>query len=334
MTLTSAILQFLIAAAVVVVAGNALARFADAIAVITRLGRLLVGSIFLAAATSLPELTVDIHAVRMGLEDLAAGDLLGSSLFNLLILAVADLLTRERGRMLSRAAAAHALSATASIALTAMVAIAIYIGSRLGTISLGGVGIGSVAILGAYLLSFRLIYYDQRHAAEQLPDEVAVSATKMTLRTAVLGFSICAAAILIAAPFVAESAGRIAELSGMGNTFVGTTLVAFCTSLPELVATLAAVRMKAFDLALGNIFGSNAFNMILFVPLDIAHHGPLFPTLSATHVLTALAVIMATAVAVLGQLYRVEKRIRFLEPDAALVIAVVLGALALIYHVR
>jgi cation:H+ antiporter len=334
MTLTSAILQFLIAAAVVVVAGNALARFADAIAVITKLGRLLVGSIFLAAATSLPELTVDIHAVRMGLEDLAAGDLLGSSLFNLLILAMADLLTRERGRMLSRAAAAHALSATASIALTALVAIAIYVGGRLGTISLGGIGMGSFVILGAYLLSFRLIYYDQRQAAEQLPEEVALPAPKISLRTAILGFSTCAAAILIAAPFVAKSAGRIAELSGLGNTFVGTTLVAFSTSLPELVATLAAVRMKAFDLALGNIFGSNSFNMILFVPLDIAHHGPLFVTLSATHILTALAVIMATAVAVLGQLYRVEKRIRFLEPDAALVIAVVLGALALIYHVR
>lgn len=334
MTLTSAILQFLIAAAVVVIAGNALARFADTIAALTKLGRLLVGSIFLAAATSLPELTVDIHAVRMGLEDLAAGDLLGSSLFNLLILAVADLLTRERGRMLSRAAAAHALSATASIALTALVAIAIYVGSRVGTVSLGGVGLGSFAVLGAYLLAIRLIYYDQRHAAVELQEKVDSPSPKMRLRTAVLGFLVCAGAILVAAPFVAKSAGHIAGLSGLGNTFVGTTLVAFSTSLPELVATLAAVRMKAFDLALGNIFGSNSFNMILFVPLDIAHHGPLFAVLSLTHVLTALAVIMATAVAVLGQLYRVEKRIRFVEPDAALVIAVVLGALALIYHAR
>jgi cation:H+ antiporter len=92
--------------------------------------------------------------------------------------------------------------------------------------------------------------------------------------------------------------------------------------------------MKAFDLALGNIFGSNSFNMILFVPLDIAHRSPLFATLSPTHVLTALAIIMATAIAVLGQLYTVEKRIRIIEPDAALVIAVVVGSLALIYFVR
>jgi type VI secretion system protein VasG len=76
--------------------------------------------------------------------------------------------------------------------------------------------------------------------------------------------------------------------------------------------------MKAFDLALGNIFGSNSFNMILLVPLDLVHPGALLASVSQTHILTALAAIMATAVAVLGQLYKIEKRIRFIEPDAAL----------------
>lgn len=128
MALTSALLQFLLAATVVVFAGNALTRCADAIAELTKLGRLLVGSIFLAGATSLPELTVDISAVKRGLPDLAVGDLLGSSLFNLLILAVADLMNSSRGRMLSRESAAHALSATMSIALTALAGISIFSG--------------------------------------------------------------------------------------------------------------------------------------------------------------------------------------------------------------
>jgi len=318
MTLTTAILQFLLAAAVVVFAGTLLARCADAIAELTKLGRLLVGSVFLAGATSLPELTVDISAVRMGLPDLAVGDLLGSSLFNLLILAVADLMTSSRGRMLSRISAAHALSATASISLTALAAIGIFVGGHLGTFAIGPVGVWSLGILGAYLLGIRLVYFDQRHVTEILPDSVAPPAPRMKLRTAIAGFVTAAAIILVAAPFVAKAAGRIAELSGLGSTFVGTTLVAFSTSLPELVSTIAAVRMKAFDLALGNIFGSNSFNMILLVPLDIAHRGPIFAVLSQTHVLTALAVIMATAIAVLGQLYKVEKRVRLVEPDAAL----------------
>jgi cation:H+ antiporter len=334
MSLTHAILQFALAAAVVIVAATMLARFADAIAELTKLGRLVVGSVFLALATSLPELTVDISAVRMGFPDLAVGDLLGSSLFNLLILAVADLMTGSSGRMLSRSSAAHALSATTSVTLTALAAIGIFVGGNLGTISIGGIGVWSLVILGAYLLGVRLVYFDQRHAAEQLPAGAAPHPPRMKLRTAILGFAAAAGLILAAAPRVAEAAGRIAELSGLGGTFIGTTLVAFSTSLPELVATIAAVRMRAFDLALGNIFGSNSFNMILLVPLDIAHHGPLLGVVSQTHVLTALAVIVATAIAVLGQLYNVEKRIRFIEPDAALVIGVVLGSLALIYYVR
>ena len=100
------------------------------------------------------------------------------------------------------------------------------------------------------------------------------------------------------------------------------------------IASLYLIRGVFSDLALGNIFGSNSFNMILFVPLDIAHRSPLFASLSQTHVLTALAVIMATAIAVLGQLYKVEKRTWMIDPDALLVIAVILASLALIYYVR
>jgi cation:H+ antiporter len=104
--------------------------------------------------------------------------------------------------------------------------------------------------------------------------------------------------------------------------------------LPEVVTTFSAVRMKAFDLALGNIFGSNCFNMVIFVPLDLADDGSLLSSVSRTHVYTALCVIVVTTVVILGQLYRVEKRKPFLEPDALLAIALILGALTGLYFVR
>jgi Sodium/calcium exchanger protein len=84
-------LQFVVSGILIMGAGTLLARFADKIPELTGLGRLLVGSVLLAGATSLPELTVDTSAVRLGLADLAVGDLLGSSLMNLMILAVLDL---------------------------------------------------------------------------------------------------------------------------------------------------------------------------------------------------------------------------------------------------
>ena len=95
-----AVLIFSGSTAVVVLAGVFLTRFADGIAKATGLGSLLVGSIFLAGATSLPELMVDVSAAHMQKADLAVGGIVGSSLFNLLILALIAMLPTARGRIL------------------------------------------------------------------------------------------------------------------------------------------------------------------------------------------------------------------------------------------
>lgn len=330
------LLQFLVCAAVIIVAGTFLSKYADAIAELTGLGRLLVGSVLLAGTTSLPELTVDISAVRMNLADLAVGDLLGSSLMNLLILAVLDLSHHSRGKMLSRQAAAHALSGSLSAALIALVALGLLTGKTLAPYSILGVSPAIYVLIFAYVFGVRLVYLDQRIAARTAAEagvQVPSPAT-MTLGRALFAFSLCALAILIAGPYLAEASGQLAERTGLGGTFVGTTLVAFSTSLPELVATLAALRLGAFDLAIGNVFGSNAFNMILLAPLDVLHEGSLLAAASPGHAITCVAAILATQVAVLGQLYQSETRTRLIEPDAWLVILIVIGALVLIYYAR
>lgn len=334
-----ALLEFVVCAAVIIVAGTFLTRCADALADLTGFGRLLVGSILLAAATSLPELTVDISAVRMGLADMAVGDLMGSSLFNLLILAVIDTLHHSRGRLLSQASAAHALSATVSITLTAIAAAGILLAQRSMNCTLLEIDAASLAILVVYVLGARLVYFDQRIAATKAggpAHEVLMPAgTNMTLARAAFGFAVAALAILVAGPFMAEAAGELAELTGLGGTFVGSTLVALSTSLPEFVASLAAVRMGAFDLAVGNIFGSNAFNMVLLIPLDVTYRqGSLLAAVSPNHALTCLATIVVTCVAVAGQLYQVERRVKLIEPDAIVVILLICGAVGLLYLIR
>lgn len=329
--------QFLICAAVIIVAGTFLSKYADAIAELTGLGRLLVGSVLLAGATSLPELTVDISAVRLGAVDLAVGDLLGSSLMNLLILAVLDLSHHSRGRMLSKQAAAHALSGAVSAALTCVIALGLLTGKWLGAYAVLGISPAIYALVVAYLLGVRLVYLDQRIAHRTAADEGATPhepLASMTLGKALVGFAACAGAILLAGPFMAHAADELAARSGLGGTFVGTTLVAFSTSLPELVSSLAALRMGAHDLAIGNVFGSNAFNMLLLAPLDLVHPGPLLAAVSSNHVVTCVAAVLATQVAVMGQLYQAEKRTRLIEPDAWLVILIVVGTLTIVYFSR
>lgn len=325
--------QFLVLATVVACAGVVLTRAADAIAQRTGLSRLLVGSIALAAATSLPELSVDIAAVRAGHADLAAGDLFGSSLMNLLILAGIDLCRRNGRKMLSREAASHALSATLSIALTALAGCAVVTAGRVPTTELLRIGGWSWAILIAYLLGVRMLFIDQRisaHVATETTKEGTIRAGP--LRQSLVFFTAAAGVLVVAGPRLAEAADALSDRTGLGGTFVGTTLVALTTSLPELVASLAAVRLGALDLAIGNALGSNAFNMILFVPLDAVHSGSFFQALSPSHAVTAFAVVIATSIAVLGQLYHVERRLPLIEPDALLVILVIIGALGLVFH--
>jgi cation:H+ antiporter len=331
------LLQFVGCAAVIVVAGTFLSKYADAIADLTGLGRLLVGSVLLAGATSLPELTVDISAIRLGAADMAVGDIVGSSLMNLLILALLDLSHHSRGRMFSKQAAAHALSGSLAAALTAILGLGLLTAKALQPYSILGIGPATILMLLAYVLGVRLIFLDQRMAkntALETGADAHSNSPKLTLASAGVGFAVCAIVILIAGPFLAHAADSLAEKTGLGGTFVGTTLVAFSTSLPELVSSFAALRLGAHDLAIGNIFGSNAFNMILLAPLDMAHPGSLLAAVSTGHAITCIAVILATQVAVMGQLYRAESKWPLIEPDAWLVILIVVTALALVYFIR
>jgi len=331
------IFQFLASSIAIVLAGSYLTKFADKIAEATGWGRLFVGGLLLAGATSLPELMVDIKSVQLNLPDLAVGDLLGSSLFNLLILATLDFAypSAFRRTAFSPAFLHHSLAAVLTIVLTAIVGIGIV--SRLET-SFLGVSLFSWAVVVIYLFGLRLIYMEGSEKSIADPSsKPPVFLKRVKSRPLVFAFSgyiACAVVILIAAPYLVNAADELAKVSGLGHTFIGTTLVALATSLPELVATLAAFRMGAPDLALGNIFGSNAFNMILFVPLDFLYPKVLFSSVRITHAVTAFCIVAATSVAVMGQLYRKKERSRFSEPSSEIVVVVILLFLVLLYWIK
>jgi cation:H+ antiporter len=322
---------FILSATLVALAGTHLARAGDVIAARTRLGGLWVGALFLAAATSLPELTTDLAAVRLGAPDLAAGDLFGSSLANMLILALVSLSSRTA--LFGRAALDNGLAAALAIVLTAIAALFVLLDLH---VSLLGVGPGSVVIAVVYVAGMRAVFLRSATArAAGEVEETASSSTERpvgTVRGAVARFAVATLVILVAAPFFAWSAKGLAELSGLGTTFIGTLLVGFATSLPELVTSLAAVRLGAYDLAVGNLFGSNAFNMVMFLPLDLAHRaGPLLGAIAQVHALTALVAIVLMAVGLAAIIYRVRGRMFALEPTSLLMILIYAAGIGLLY---
>lgn len=332
--MTADIIQFVVAAVVIIMAGAALTQCGDIIAKGTKLGGLLVGTILIAGATSLPELGVNISSVRRGDADLAVGDLAGSSLMNLLILAVLDLTRYSRGRMLSKASAKQALGASSSIALTAIVAIFIMLSARLGEIEIWRVGPGTIVLVVAYVLCLRLIHRGREGTERRSDQEHAIwppFLRNLQLRGAIVGYLIAGAAILSAAPFLSRAASNLAEQTGLGGTFFGSTFVALSTSLPEVATTFTAVRIGALDMAMGNILGSNSFNMVLLIPLDLVYDGSLLAAVSPSHAYTALCVILVTSVVILSQLYPVERKKPFVEPDAWLAITLVIASFTGLY---
>jgi len=333
--MTIAILWLIATGALLTLAASFLTRAADDIAERSGLGRVWMGAVLLAAATSLPELTVDISAVRQGAADLAAGDLFGSSMANMLILAVLGL-TPPRDEIFRRASLDLTLSAALAITMSAVAALMVFSQS---TSVVAGVSPGAILLLALFVVGSHVVYRQQHDGAPPTVSpssppngQVVATATGLgSLRGPVVRFVAATAVILLVAPRFASSAQQVAELSGLGLTFFGTLFVGASTSLPEIVTCIAAMRMGAFDLAVGNLFGSNVFNMTIFLAMNLAQPGTsIFASLDQSHVLSALIAILLMALGIASIMFRAKRRFALVEPGSALmVIAYVAGVLAL-----
>ena len=332
-------LLFGVSALVVMAAGTFLARAGDSIATRTRLGGLFVGMLLMASATSLPEIVTDVSAALAGAPDLAVADLFGSSMANMAILGLIDLTSRRA--VWPGVELGHARLGSIAIALTALVVLGVI--SPTG-IRIGWLGIEPIVVAIAYVVAAAWIGRTDpgrergvAAAGEPQPaDEIIVPVGwgrgSGTLRGDLLTFGLAAAAIFVSGPALAISAQGIAEETGIAQTFIGITLLAVATSLPELVASIAAVRIGAHDLAVGNLFGSNAFNMTVVLWVDLAHtDGPVLDAISVSQMVPGIGAILMMAIAIGALVGGSGTRLRRGEPDAVLVILAYFGLLGLSY---
>jgi cation:H+ antiporter len=260
--LVLSVLGFVVSAVANLLAGTRLTAYADVIALRTRLGRIWAGMVLLAVATSLPELINCTSAAIRNLPDIAAGDIGGSNVLNLLILGGIDVLSRNR-TCLEGLHRFHLRSIGVIVAMSGVAAAGILLGS--GMPALGWISPVSLVLLGLYVLSLS--------KADTGGDTATLAPTIPTIsvRSAVTRYALLAAVVVAAAVVLPSFAARIAEETGLGATFVGTILVAVATSLPELVTAGAAVRMGAPELAAGGILGSNLFNLTIFGIVDVIY---------------------------------------------------------------
>ncbi|MGD1910465.1 MAG: sodium:calcium antiporter [Rivularia sp. (in: cyanobacteria)] len=328
-------IQVIICIALVIVVSSKLSQSADMVAEKSGLGRNWVGAILLAGTTSLPELATGVSAVNyLDAPDLAAGGIFGSCLFNLMILAILDIITGG-GPLFQQAQVSHSLAAGLGCLLLGVAATGIFLGQLGIHPMLGWIGIPSLVLIGFYLISARLIAkFEMKRRNEVLEQEgEAYEYSHVKPRTAYLIFGLSSLAIVILGVWLAWLGDRVVQQTGLGESFIGSLLLAITTSLPEVAAGIAAVRLDAVDLAISNVFGSNIFNMAILGVYDVVYlKDDLWTKIGEVHIFTAVIAMMMTSLAIVGLIYRATcpSRLR-LSYDVLGLIVLYLGGMYIIY---
>ncbi|MHB0975958.1 MAG: sodium:calcium antiporter [Candidatus Aquicultorales bacterium] len=325
-------LVFIISAIVIGIAGTYLAKYGDAIADETGLSGVWIGAVLLAIATSLPEIASDVTAGLYNTPDLAAGDIFGSGMANMLLLAVVSFYYGRlyKGTLLQDVTLAHSATAALAMLLTALAGFFIVIRSRLAIYE---IGVDSAVLFVVYIVAMWAL--GEQASRERLePEKPEEPEARPTLGQAVLGFAISTLAIVAAAPFLVTSANAIVETTGISSSFMGTLFLALVTSAPELAVSLSAIRIGAFDLAVGDLFGSNAFNIVILFFTDIAYRqGPLLSSVAPAHLASAFLLIVLMSIGLAGLVFRAKKKFLLIVPDAVLIILVYAIGLWMIFSI-
>ncbi|MBU1424842.1 MAG: sodium:calcium antiporter [Gammaproteobacteria bacterium] len=303
-------LEFLICLSVIAYAGYYLSRYGDIIAEKSGISASWIGLILLATATSLPELITGISAVTLAdSPDIAVGEVLGSTVFNLAILVVLDALYR-RESMYGRAAQGHILSAALGTMLIAFAGFSLLLDHAGMNMSLGFVGLYTPLIVLVYLVSMRAVYSYERRTLSEYAEASVERYPEVTLRSAVIGYAKAAFAVVLAGIWLPVIAKDISDLMGWGQSFVGTLLVAGVTSAPEAAVTISALRIGALDMAIANLLGSNLFDIAVLAVVDVFYtKGPLLAHAQTSHALTAFTAVMMSALVTVGLIYRPQGRV-------------------------
>lgn len=335
--------QFLAGALLVIIAGIKLTRSADVLGRALGLGTGWAGVLLLPLATSLPELVTSLRAAIIQAPDLAAGNLFGSNLFNITIIALIDLM-QGKDSIFLRVKKGHVLAASLGILLMSISGTGILLAFPF----LGGnwIGLDTVLLMGGYLAAAILLTAYEKHDNSSLAKhssackgEKIVEKDKYLALTpprwAFLHFIAASAIILFAGVALTDASDLIALETGLGRTFVGSIMLAVATSLPEVVTTTTAVRLGRLDMAIGNIFGANVYNMFILALTDLSYlPGSLLQSIAPEHLFTIAMAIILTLMAIIGLVRPSRRSIGRLSFNSIFIVIGYLAAVAVLFYTR
>lgn len=327
--------EFIVCAALIIAAGSLVSKYGDVISEKTGLGRAWVGAILIAGITSLPELASGISAVTwLDAPNLAAGAVLGSCLFNLALIAIMDL-AYQPGRVLAKAQDVHILSGGLGVLLLGLVAMGVFIGPVMNGFGLFGIGLLSIVIAILYTLGGKMIADLEKERMGEVLEQGAKEQdyADISKGRAFFVFISSAIVIIVLGVWLSSIGDRLAATTGLSRSFVGNLFLAVSTSLPEIAASLAAIRLGAIDLAIGNVLGSNLFNIFLFSIYDVADgRANFWSALTNANGFAAVMTMMMTGVVIISLMYRASPRTPYrFSWDGIALIGMYIGSIVALY---
>jgi cation:H+ antiporter len=333
---------FAIAAGATWVAGMALSNATDALDARLGFGEELGGLLLLSIAGSLPEVAITVSAAAQGHLGLAAGNLIGGIAIQTMVLVICDFAV---GRERPLTFLVGALSPVLEALLVTLVVSGVLMGALLpsttaigGVVSPASVGVVVVWTFGVYVInkvrksprwkiSMEGSRPGRRHRRQDHPTSPHPFGSRSTLQVA--GIFLAACAVTLTAGVTLEMTGNtLADRAGVNGVIFGATVLALATALPEISSGIAAVRLGDNALALGDIFGGNAFQLCLFLVADLVAGSPVLPQAGDLNAWLASLGAGLTAIYAMGVIIRPLRCRARLGPDSILALVVFAVGLA------
>lgn len=229
-----------------------------------KLSKMLIGLTIVSFGTSAPEFAVSVKSLLSGSGDIVLGNVIGSNILNILLILGCSALVHSLNVKNSTVKKELPITMLITLAFAALLSDSLFDKGIVNTFTRGD---GVVLLLFFFVFIYYLISISRKKLEKEDEKE------KLPMLKSILFTAIGIVGIVMGSNFVVDSASSIATVIGVSERIIGLTIIAFGTSLPELVTSITATKKGEYDIAIGNVVGSNIFNIGIVVGLPVALFG-------------------------------------------------------------
>jgi cation:H+ antiporter len=313
---------FLIILGLIFISGEKVSVLGEKLALRIGITEGLIGVTLISAITSFPELFTGISAVSIVRDhNMMFGEILGSCIFNLTIVSLMSLIF---GKVNLFKVISERFRITSFLSGILFLVVAFFLKIRLPSIFF--VGIPSLIIIALYFIILKIIYdkeFKPKHEEEKTDDN---------LKSIIIKFSFFSLIIIGTGLYLPILAKKIAVEMSWSSTFMGMLFIAIVTSMPELIVSFAAAKRGLYGIAVGNIFGSIIFNILIIAIIDFTYiKGTIWQVESWANFWTSIVVAVISFIAVLSGRFAKNRFINILL--SLIIVAAYIAVLFLSFNI-